>query len=63
MAKKHEIKKIYYFKDNSVNVHEDVRLPNKLANLLKLPLNFNVVEGDFDISDNELTSLEGSPKR
>jgi hypothetical protein len=40
-----------------------VRLPNKLANLLKLPLSFNVVEGDFDISDNELTSLEGSPKK
>jgi hypothetical protein len=61
--RKHEIKKFTILKDNSVNVHEDVRLPNKLANLLKLPLNFNVVEGDFDISDNELTSLEGSPKK
>ena len=61
--RKYEIKKFTILKDNSVNVHEDVRLSNKLANLLKLPLNFNIVEGDFDISDNELTSLEGSPKK
>ncbi len=38
-------------------------LCDKLNNMLKLPLNFNIVEGDFDISDNELTSLEGSPKK
>ena len=61
--KKHEIKSFTILKDNSVNVHGDVRLNDKLANLLKLPLNFNEVEGDFDISDNELTSLEGSPKK
>lgn len=61
--KKHEIRSFTILKDNSVNVHGDVRLSNKLANLLKLPLSFNIVEGDFDISDNELTSLEGGPKK
>ena len=61
--RKYEIKNFTILKDNSVNVHGDVRLANKLANLLKLPLNFNIVEGDFDIGDNELTSLEGSPKK
>lgn len=61
--RKHEIKNFTILKDNSVNVHGDVRLADKLANLLKLPLNFNVIEGDFDIGDNELTSLEGSPKK
>ena len=61
--RKHEIKNFTILKDNSVNVHGDVRLADKLTNLLKLPLNFNIVEGDFDIGDNELTSLEGSPKK
>ena len=61
--RKHEIKNFTILKDNSVNVHGDVRLADKLANLLKLPLNFNVIEGDFDIGDNELTSLDGSPKK
>ena len=61
--RKHEIKNFTILKDNSVNVHGDVKLADKLANLLKLPLNFNIVEGDFDIGDNELTSLEGSPKK
>ena len=61
--RKYDIKKFTILKDNSVNVHGDVRLANKLANLLKLPLNFNIIEGDFDIGDNELTSLEGSPKK
>lgn len=61
--RKHEIKNFSVLKDNSVDVHEDVKLSNKLANLLKLPLQFNEVEGTFDISDNELISLEGCPKK
>jgi hypothetical protein len=61
--RKHEIRNFTILKDNSVNVHGDVKLADKLANLLKLPLNFNIVEGDFDIGDNELTSLEGCPKK
>lgn len=58
-----DIRNFSILKDNSVRVHGDVRLAGKLENLLKLPLRFHAVEGDFDISDNELTTLEGSPKR
>ena len=60
---RHEIKNFRILSDNSVDVMGDVRLCDKLNNMLKLPLNFNTVEGDFDISDNELTSLEGCPKK
>lgn len=60
--RKHQIKSFTILKDNSVDIHGDVRLHDKLTNLLKLPLKFNKVEGDFDISDNELTTLEGCPK-
>lgn len=60
---RHGIKSYNILKDNSVRVHGDVRLAGKLENLSKLPLRFHEVEGDFDISDNELTTLEGSPKR
>lgn len=59
---KHEIKNTTILNDFSVNVKGSVKLADKLANLSKLPLNFNEVEGDFDISNNELVSLEGSPK-
>lgn len=58
-----DIKKYSILKDNSVDIQEDVKLQGKLDNLLKLPINFNSIIGSFDISDNELISLEGSPKR
>lgn len=61
--RKHEIKSFTILKDNSVDVHGDVKLNDRLTNLLKLPLNFNVVDGDFDISDNELISLDGCPNK
>jgi hypothetical protein len=61
--RKHEIRSFTILPDNSVNVHGDIKLSDKLTSLVKLPLNFNIVEGDFDISNNELTSLEGSPKK
>lgn len=60
---RHGIKSYSIGKDNSVRVHGDVRLAGKLENLSKLPLRFQEVEGDFDISDNELLTLEGSPRR
>lgn len=60
---KNEIRNFTILPDNSVDVHGDIRLSDKLTNLVKLPLSFNNVEGDFDISNNELTSLEGSPKK
>jgi hypothetical protein len=60
---KHHIKNYRILEDNSVSVEGNVRLADRLANLSKLPLSFHEVEGDFDISDNELVSLEGSPKK
>src|SRR5574344_1249734 len=60
---KFDIKGTTILPDNSVDVHGDVKLSNRLPNLSKLPINFNCVDGDFDISENELTSLEGSPTR
>jgi hypothetical protein len=62
----HSICKIYGIRnytinsDGSIDVHDDVNLFNK--KLVKLPLNFNKVNGIFNCSWNELTSLEGSPK-
>lgn len=61
--RKHDIKSFSILKDNSVNVNGDVKLSNRLSNLLKLPLKFNEIDGSFDISDNELTSLEGAPHK
>ncbi|WP_122893099.1 hypothetical protein [Arcobacter peruensis] len=61
--KKHGISNFHILKDNSVDVNGDVRLADRLSNLLKLPLKFNIVDGDFDISDNELVSLVGSPTK
>ena len=61
--RKNEIKNFTILPDNSVNVHGDIKLSDKLTSMVKLPLSFNEVEGDFDISNNELTSLEGSPKK
>ena len=60
---KFDIKNTTILPDNSVDVHGDVKLSNRLPNLSKLPINFNYVDGDFDISENELVSLEGSPTR
>ena len=61
--KRHDITNFDILKDYSVNVKGDVRLADKLVNLLKLPLKFNEVDGDFDISDNQLISLEGCPSK
>src|SRR5690606_37865092 len=60
---KFDIKGTTILPDNSVDVQGDVKLSNRLPNLSKLPLNFNYVDGDFDISENELVSLEGCPTR
>ena len=60
---KYDIKNYTILSDSSVDVAGDVKLSGRLTNLFKLPINFNNVEGDFDISENELVSLEGSPKK
>ena len=45
--------------DGSINVDNEVNINNKY--LLKLPLNFSKVNGNFDCSENKLVSLKGSP--
>ena len=59
---KNEIKNFEIDSNNEISVKGSVKLTGKLENLSKLPVVFNKVEGNFDISDNELTSLVGSPK-
>lgn len=46
--------------DFSISVNESVFLRDK--NLKQIPLQFNVIHGSFDCSNNQLTSLFGSPK-
>jgi hypothetical protein len=46
-----------YYTTSKVNVTSDVYLANR--KLLKLPVQFGTVGGDFHCYDNELTSLEG----
>lgn len=46
--------------NKSIDVFSDVNLLK--LNLTKIPLTFNKVHGDFNCSDNKLTSLYRSPK-
>lgn len=57
------IKDFKILDDNSVKVNGDVRLSGALDNFKKLPINFSEVNGNFDISNNTLNSLEGCPKK
>ena len=51
----------YFVKDDlTVNVENNVFLINK--GLVEIPIQFNVVNGDFYCGSNNLTSLRGSPK-
>ena len=45
--------------DSTVNVHRSVNLKNK--NLTHIPIQFRELNGTFDCSYNQLTSLAGSP--
>lgn len=47
--------------DLSVTVHDDLYMASQ--NLSYIPILINSVQGDFDISKNNLLSLEGSPKK
>ena len=47
--------------DGSINVHADVNLMNK--GLDRIPIKFNIVYGEFNISGNNLTSLENAPNK
>jgi hypothetical protein len=46
--------------DESIDVNDSVNLSN--YSLTELPLTFNVVTGDFECSDNNLTTLKGCPR-
>lgn len=60
---KQGIKNFKILKDNAVDVVGDIKLSKRLDNFQQIPINFNHVDGNFDISDNVLISLEGSPKK
>ena len=52
--------KVTINKDNSIDYNGDVDISNKKLDII--PLQFNIVKGNFDCSDNKLTSLKGAPK-
>ena len=61
ICRKYNIKNYTINKDGSIDVVDyDVNLYNK--GLLKLPLKFNKVNSCFSCSENNLKTLEGSPK-
>ena len=59
ICKKYWIENYTINSDGSIDVNKNVNLLN--INLKKLPLKFNKVNGWFDCSLNNITSLEGSP--
>jgi hypothetical protein len=60
ICKKYKIKDYTINDDGSIDVEVNVELLK--CDLYELPLTFNKVGGTFDCSDNNLTSLKGSPK-
>ncbi len=60
ICKEYKIKNYSINPDGSIDVDDSVDLFN--YNLNQIPLKFNKVYGYFDISHNNITSLEGSPK-
>ena len=48
--------------DGSIDVEHSVDLSYAITKMSKLPLKFNKVNGSFDCSNNNLETLEGSPK-
>ena len=48
--------------DGSIDVEHSVDLSYAITKMNKLPLKFNKVNGSFDCSNNNLETLEGSPK-
>src|SRR5574344_693371 len=60
ICKKYKIKNYTINSDNSVDVDDNVKLRDK--KLKSIPLNFNIVNGNFDCGNNQLTSLQYSPQ-
>ncbi len=61
ICEKYNIKNYTINSDNSVDVDGGVDLWDK--KLESIPLNFNIVNGNFECDDNNLTSLKGCPVR
>jgi len=59
-CKNYDIKNYTINKDGTVDVDDHINLYSK--KLIKLPLKFGNVSGDFDFERNLLTTLEGVPK-
>ena len=57
---RYKIKNYTINKDESIDVNDNVNL--SYMGLSELPLKFNKVGGYFDCGNNQLTTLEGSPK-
>jgi len=49
--------------DGSIDVDGGVHLHSSLVDLKQLPLSFNEVKGNFTCGNNNLTTLEGCPKK
>ena len=60
LCRKYEIEDYIINDDMSIDVNANVNLDHNYFK--KLPLNFNYISGDFNCSNNNLISLEGSPK-
>jgi len=63
LCSEYEIKNYQIRDDGSIDVDGDVDLTDGLGDLKQLPLTFNEVKGYFACSENELTTLEGCPKK
>jgi hypothetical protein len=61
ICRKYEIKNYIINSNNLVDINDNVSLWDK--GLKSIPLNFNIVNGDFNCGWNLLTSLKGCPVR
>ena len=59
-CKRYDIKNYTVNDDGTIDVAEDIYISYK--GLTELPLRFNKVSGNFDCSNNQLTSLKGNPR-
>ncbi len=61
ICRKYKIRNYTINTDGSIDVDGHVDLSQE--NLIKIPIRFNKINGDFTCRDNNLTSLEGSSSR
>ena len=63
LCSEYEIKNYQIRDDGSIDASGTINLERKLGDLKQLPLTFNEVIRYFDCSNNNLTTLEGVPKK